>query len=48
MVLNVISHREVGKLAEDFQNGQLETSWKETRLDEQEAKGDDHSRKGSY
>ena len=31
MALNVISHREVGKLAGDFQNGELETSRKETR-----------------
>ena len=31
MALNVISHREVGKLAGDFQNGELETSRRETR-----------------
>ena len=46
MVLNVILYREGGELAEDFQNG--ETSRKETRLDKYKAKGDDHSRKGSY
>ena len=46
MVSNVILHREGGELAEDFQNG--ETSRKETRLDKYKAKGDDHSRKGSY
>ena len=31
MVLNVISHREVGKLVEDIQNGEVETSRKKTR-----------------
>ena len=31
MALNVISHRELGKLAGDFQNGELETSRRETR-----------------
>ena len=46
MVLNVISHRERGEIADDFQNG--ETSRKETRDNEQKAKGDYHSRKGSY
>ena len=46
MVSNVILHREGGELAEDFQNG--ETSRKETRSDKYKAKGDDHSRKGSY
>ena len=46
MVLNVILHREVGERAEGFQNGK--TNRKQTRLDKNEAKGDDHSRKGSY
>ena len=46
MALNVILHREGGELAEGFQNG--ETSRKETREDEHQAKGDDHNRKGSY
>ena len=46
MVLNMILYREGGELAQDFQNG--ETSRKETRLDKYKAKGNDHSRKGSY
>ena len=46
MVLNVILHTEVGELhvTEDFLNGKEG----DKRLDKHEAKGDDHSRKGSY